>query len=90
MEEANVNPSDQEAAMAIINGHPFLSHDNYARKVVEDGGKVASGKIVDMRDFLTAKGAILEMDAIKEKDPIAYEAAMVVSSVRPDVEKWIN
>ena len=88
MEEANVNPNDQEAARALINEHPLLCHDNYAKRVVETG-VADNGKPIDIGDFLAARGAILEMDAVKRKNPAAYDAA-VIHSERPDLENWVN
>lgn len=88
-EEVNVNPGDQEAAIALLNEHPLLSHDDYARRVI-DTGVADNGKQVDIGDFLAARGAILEIDAVRKKNPDAYDAA-VINSVRPDQEKaWLN
>jgi hypothetical protein len=88
MEEASVNPSDQEAARALVSQHPLLREDDYTKRVIETG-IADNGKPVDIGDFLAARGAILEMDAVREKNPDAYDAA-VVHSKRPDLENWVN
>lgn len=86
--ETGLNSKDKEAAMALLNEHPLLSHDPYAKRVVETG-VADTGKPVDIGNFLVARKAILEMEAMKSKDQAAYDAA-VVYSVRPDKEKYIN
>lgn len=91
--ETGLNPNDQEAAMALLNEHPLLSHDPYAKRVVETG-VADTGKPVDIGNFLAARKAFLEMEAAKQKDANAYDAAVinVINSVRPDLENktWLN
>ena len=94
MESSNEFTSDQQAAMELIGGSPLLSGDSYAKKVVEGGGVVDSGRVVDLGDFLAARQAVLEsavaeakVSASKRRNPEAYEVA---NSVAPNVEKYIE
>jgi hypothetical protein len=91
MEEANLRPVDQEAARVLMGEHPLLSHDGYAKKVVETG-KADNGEDVDLGNFLAARAVVLEAETLKKKDPKAFMAAMAISSVRGDLEDktWQN
>lgn len=94
MESHEVRSEDQDAAYELLNEHPLLSEDSYAKRVVAEGGKVDNGKVVDIGNFLAARAAVLEqykveekVAAVKELDPEAYEVA---HSVRPDFERHLN
>lgn len=91
-ETPEVRPQDVEAARALLEENEFLRKDPYARRVVEAGGVVDNGEVVDLGDFLSARLGILEenkekMAAAKTRNPQAFQKAMVVSSVRPDLEE---
>ena len=82
--------------MALINEHPLLRNDGYAKRVVETG-IADNNRKVDIGDFLAARSAVLEMQnaekkmrEAKRRNPDAYDAA-VINSVRPDLENtWVN
>lgn len=89
-------PEDQEAALALINEHPLLSQDPYAKRVVESGLADNGEPVTDIGNFLAARAAWLDKEsaevrlaASENKDKKSYDAA-VISSVRPDLEKFIN
>jgi 2-keto-4-pentenoate hydratase len=91
--ESRSSSDEKEAAFALLNEHPLLKNDAYAKKVVEEGGLVDNGNIVDVGDFLAARVAVLESDeanakvaAAKQRNPRAYNAA-VIHSVAPHLER---
>lgn len=87
-----LNTEKMDAARAIITESPTLSKDEYAQQVVGQRGLTNSGKVVDIIDFLAAREAYLEdnagkMTAVREKNPDVLREAMLVHSVRPDLEE---
>jgi hypothetical protein len=92
MEQNSPRPEDTEAAMALINEHPLLNQDPYAKRVAESG-TADNGEPIDIGNFLAARAAFLEKEsaetrlaASERKDKKSYDVA-VVSSVRPDLEE---
>lgn len=93
MEKAPKNrPEDFETAQGLINEHPLLPEDEKTKYVMEHEGMTPDGVEVDLIRYLSARAAVLEINAAKEKlteiekiDPTSYMAA---SSVRPDMEKY--
>jgi hypothetical protein len=91
MEQVSPRPEDIEVAMTLINESEILRNDQRSKDLVENGGMTIDGRKVDIGNFLAAREAYLKLNSVKDKDPIAYEEAMVVHSVRPDQEKaWVN
>jgi hypothetical protein len=94
MENTNTSyrPEDREAATGLVNEHPLLRHDLYAKRVVESGF-ADNGEPVDVGNFLAARIAFLEktdaevrLAAAEGRDKASYDAA-VIHSVRPDLEE---
>lgn len=88
-------PEDIQAAMALVDEHPLLKNDPITRNAIEKGIG-ANGKPVNLDKFVETRGAFLELEEARRKlkeigdeDPDILDA-IVVSSVRPDLEKYIN
>jgi len=87
---------EQKAALDLLNENPLLANDEFAKKVVYDGGVMENGDEIDLGDFLESRLSILEKEqvegkvaAAKAKNPQAFKWASttIVHSVRPDLEK---
>ncbi|MDQ5949091.1 MAG: hypothetical protein QG589_217 [Patescibacteria group bacterium] len=89
-----------EAAAKLVESSELLRNDEYTQRVLRGGGKVDTGNVVDIGDFLVARQAVLEeweakgrMAAMEEKNKGAYDAAVreagsgVGYSVRPELDK---
>src|SRR3989344_8419246 len=91
-----VNSSEAlEAAKQLAGENDFCKKNPRTLKMIEnEGHTVIDGKetVVDIGNYLASRIAALEnntesMAAARAKDPRAFEAAMVVHSVRPDLEQ---
>ena len=88
-------PEDFKAARKMLEEDEWIKNDPVAKKVLENEGMTEAGYEVDIGDYLAARSALLEkneekMAAMEKKNPDAYRAAMVVHSVRPEAEKWLE
>ena len=95
MEQIAPRPEDVAAAMALVNENPRLKNDAIIRQAIEKGIG-ANGQPISLDRFVETRGAFLELEAARKKlqeardtDPETFDA-IVVSSVRPDLEKYIN
>ena len=83
-----LRPEDQNAARDLLMADAFLRNDPYAQRVVETG-KADNELSIDVGDFLAARSAYIQQELAKEKlSKINPEMVTVVSSVRPDLEKY--
>lgn len=83
---------DQKAARELLEGSATLKNDDYAKRVLNNGGVADNGSRVDIGNFLAGREAYLENDeqqmaAVKERDPEAVKAAMLVHSIKPEIER---
>lgn len=84
---------DIGAARELIAESEYLSKDDFAKRVIENGGQLEDGSIVkDIGDFLKARQDYLMSEVSKAR----FEGRVrnnpdliVVSSVRPDIEKFL-
>lgn len=94
--EGSNRPQDWESARKMLEEDKWIKDDPVAKKVLENEGITEAGREVDIGDYLASRSAQLEGDAEKmaameKKNPVAYrEAAMVVHSVRPDMENKLE
>lgn len=86
---------DVIAAMALAKEHPILKDDPITKRAFEEGVD-ASGNPVNWPKFVQGRGAFLEMESARnrlkrmiDEDP-ELANSIVVNSVRPDLEKFIN
>jgi hypothetical protein len=84
---------DVQAAAELVKESEYLSKDEFANSVVENGGKLPDGTFVkDLGNFLKARQDYIMSEVSKSR----FEGRvrnnpdlMVVSSVRPDVESYL-
>ena len=95
MEQSLPRSEDIEAAMALVNEHPLLRNDKITKRAIERGTG-ANGMPVDLDRFVETRGAFLELEDARKKlqrardtDPGILDA-IVVSSVRPDLERYLD
>lgn len=95
MEQISSKPEDVQAAKALANEHPLLKDDPITKQAIEKGIG-ANGQPVDLDKFVETRGAFLELEeAIKKlkkatiDDPDIIDS-IVVSSVKPEVEKYLE
>lgn len=89
-------PQDIDAAIALINEQPLLREDPITRRALEEGIGANGKPITDLAHFVEARGAFLELESAANRlrkarglNPEILNA-IVVSSVKPEVEKYIN
>jgi len=95
----NVQPSrpeDHDAAMALIIEHPLLKDDPITKRAVEQGIDANDNPLKDLAEFVQARGAFLELTSARDRlrnlrdgDPELLNS-VVTSSVRPDLEHYLN
>ena len=84
---------DLQAAKEMISESEYLKDDEYAREVVEAGGKLPNGGYVkDLGNWLATR----QVYVMSEVSRAQYEGRihddadlMSVSSVRPDIERYL-
>jgi hypothetical protein len=80
-------PEDFETAQGLINEHSLLPEDEKTKYVMEHEGMTPDGVEVDLIRYLSARAAVLDMNAAKEKlteiEKIDPASVLVASS-----ESW--
>lgn len=74
---------DIEAAKGLVAEDELLRQDEYTAEVLASGGVIErNGEQIqlDLGNFLSARRNVLERAQLEQKDPAAYDAAMVVHS----------
>jgi hypothetical protein len=82
-----------EAAMALVAEHPLLKKDPIIMRAIKDGIGANGKPIKRLGEFVESRGAFLELEEARKKlrgvNPEILDA-IVVHSVRPDLERYIN
>lgn len=80
----------------FVTTHPSLTGDEITERALNEGIDAREREIANIKTFLEARDAFLTIENAKRKlqmikagDPEILNA-VVVNSVRPDLEKWLN
>lgn len=81
---------ERAAAREILMNDEYLRSDAYAQRVVERG-VADSGVQVNLKEFLNGRRAFIEQQVAGVRlSRINPETVQIVSTVRPDIEKYLE